>query len=106
MYSFLQSRLTWKWRKKLTKVLHDKYFQVMGARASLPPTHTHTTPRCPQRPRPATRQLARLAVALPLVVPSVGATTPGALLAAGRPMLCVAEAEQHADEAAVLWRRE
>ena len=44
MYSFLQSRLTWKWRKKLTKVLHDKYFQVMGARASLPPyTHTHHT---------------------------------------------------------------
>ena len=30
IYSFLQSRLTWKWRKKLTTVLHDKYFDGMN----------------------------------------------------------------------------
>ena len=29
-YSFLQSRLTWKWRKKLTKHLHDLYFDGMN----------------------------------------------------------------------------
>jgi ABC-type uncharacterized transport system fused permease/ATPase subunit len=30
VYSFLQSRLTWKWRHKLTAVLHDKYFDGMN----------------------------------------------------------------------------
>ena len=26
MYSYLQARLTWKWRKKLTDMLHTEYF--------------------------------------------------------------------------------
>ena len=27
LYSYLQARLTWKWRKKLTRLFHNKYFQ-------------------------------------------------------------------------------
>jgi ABC-type uncharacterized transport system fused permease/ATPase subunit len=30
VYSFLQSRLTWKWRKKLTRILHERYFDGMN----------------------------------------------------------------------------
>eukprot|EP01051_Picozoa_sp_SAG22_P012765 SAG22_NODE_1357_length_4629_cov_10.880922_4_plen_178_part_00 len=27
LYGYLQARLTWKWRKKLTELFHDKYFK-------------------------------------------------------------------------------
>ena len=29
-YSYLQARLTWKWRNKLTRVCHEKYFRDMN----------------------------------------------------------------------------
>ena len=30
LYGLLQSRLTWKWKNKMTKILHDKYFDGMN----------------------------------------------------------------------------
>ena len=43
LYAYLEARLTWKWRVKLTAVLHEKYFSGMsyyllgpGAKADSP----------------------------------------------------------------------